>query len=378
MNEIERNLMSFRMDHDYTPLTSPRPTEEAIGVDELVQTLSILEGSSNNSQQTDEVPQIKTQKLQAKQPKKIINLNAQLLNKAKLKTNAPNIIFKQPNKSIVKLRSVKQRVSQDEDENSSDEEFAVESEESEEDENISDYEMEEELPKNKPLKRKVQGTRSRKISESGSESLKFSKAAKINKVLVTKQNVQLKIDSEPIRTEKIVETPTDLKASEKKATPKKEKKAPKPIPDDFALFSTPDIIRRVGTNKDGTTPTTPTTPESPKIAKPAKIFQNSQLRTSGERSSSFDSKDKRHSTDSRTVTGTKDTIRQTQGRVGNLDTKPKDRRFSLDLKTAKHALNSKTLDVRKQQSGLSTKVTGHVGIEEPCGKFTACITFNME
>lgn len=55
----------------------------------------------------------------------------------------------------------------------------------------------------------------------------------------------------------------------KKPTPKKEKKVPKPPVDDFMLFSTPDIIRRVG-GKEPTTPTTPTTPTDI-TPKPAKI-----------------------------------------------------------------------------------------------------------
>lgn len=68
-----------------------------------------------------------------------------------------------------------------------------------------------------------------------------------------------------------------------KKAQKKEKKPPKPIPEDFALFSTPDIIRRVG-GKDPMTPTTPGTPESPTV-KPQKISPESRSKSNSERTS---------------------------------------------------------------------------------------------
>lgn len=49
MDEMARNLLSFRLDHDYTPLTSPRqqsPVQDIEAVDELVETLSLLEGGN--------------------------------------------------------------------------------------------------------------------------------------------------------------------------------------------------------------------------------------------------------------------------------------------------------------------------------------------
>lgn len=44
MDEIARNLYNFKLDHDYTPLTSPRRSNSPQEEDELVKTLSILDG----------------------------------------------------------------------------------------------------------------------------------------------------------------------------------------------------------------------------------------------------------------------------------------------------------------------------------------------
>lgn len=86
----------------------------------------------------------------------------------------------------------------------------------------------------------------------------------------TEKSSELK--PEPAKAEQKINE-ADNKPAEKKP-PKKEKKVPKPILDDFALFSTPDIIRRVG-GKEPTTPGTPLTPEP----KPAKITQESRAKS---------------------------------------------------------------------------------------------------
>ncbi|XP_018574106.1 death-inducer obliterator 1-like isoform X2 [Anoplophora glabripennis] len=44
MDEVARNLYNFKLDHDYTPLTSPRRSSSPQEDDELVKTLSILDG----------------------------------------------------------------------------------------------------------------------------------------------------------------------------------------------------------------------------------------------------------------------------------------------------------------------------------------------
>lgn len=81
-----------------------------------------------------------------------------------------------------------------------------------------------------------------------------------------------------------------------KKQPKKEKKPTKPVPDDFALFSTPDIIRRVPGGKEPTSPELP----SPDGAKPAKIETRSK--SVSETSLQASTKQTRLSLDSKTVT----------------------------------------------------------------------------
>lgn len=44
MDEVARNLYNFKLDHDYTPLTSPKGPSSPQEEDELVKTLSILDG----------------------------------------------------------------------------------------------------------------------------------------------------------------------------------------------------------------------------------------------------------------------------------------------------------------------------------------------
>nr|CAH7749396.1 unnamed protein product [Callosobruchus chinensis] len=66
----------------------------------------------------------------------------------------------------------------------------------------------------------------------------------------------------------------ETKLSDKKTPHKKKKDIPKPIIDDFNLFATPDIIKRVG-GKEPTTPVTPT-PVVSTTKTPAKITQESR------------------------------------------------------------------------------------------------------
>ncbi|KAI4464945.1 transcription factor s-ii zinc finger domain-containing protein [Holotrichia oblita] len=195
MDQIARNLMSFRMDHDYTPLTSPKrqsPMQDDQEIDELAQTLGILEGS---------IPE---------EPPKLTKITK--------------------------------------------------------------------IPTPKMTKRNVQSQ------------------TKVKMTIVKQQ--QPKIEQDNIKTEKIPDPKQiEMKQPEKKTPQKKEKKPAKP-PDDFALFSAPDIIRRVG-GKEPTTPTTPVTPESPKVFKPAKIHQEM-------RSKSADFKSKRTSTETRLRSSTEE------------------------------------------------------------------------
>ncbi|XP_057670798.1 uncharacterized protein LOC130902588 isoform X2 [Diorhabda carinulata] len=165
---------------------------------------------------------------------------------------------------------------------------------------------------------------------------------------------------------------TEVKPPEKKPA-KREKRTPKPIPDDFALFSTPDIIRRVG-GKDPATPTTPDTPN-----KPAKIgFQESRKSVENPQSVvknrlSVDSNEKEKEKDKDKITNkvkeadkNKDTKerRISQGEVKakrlSVDdkTKPKDikpeRRISDAKKTEKSLKSSKLLDASAGYGEMAT------------------------
>ena len=72
---------------------------------------------------------------------------------------------------------------------------------------------------------------------------------------------------------------------------KKEKRTPKPIPNDFMLFSTPDIIKRVG-SKD---PQTPVTPNSVSTNSPAKITTENRSKSSSDQPAIISNKSSRSS-----------------------------------------------------------------------------------
>lgn len=118
-----------------------------------------------------------------------------------------------------------------------------------------------------------------------SETKQAPKVQKVQKQIVAKPSIPKakELDLQPIEKTHEISTPvaSDVKPLDKKSQ-KKEKKTVKPIPEDFALFSTPDIIRRVG-GKDSAMPQTPSTPESPSILKPLKISPESRSKSSSER-----------------------------------------------------------------------------------------------
>lgn len=276
MDQIARNLMSFRMDHDYTPLTSPKHQSSGDDpeIDELAQTLSILEGN---------VPEDDSRVVKVVKTPKIVKKPLQIQTKPKAKMiNTVSIVpSKQQHqpKTVSTPKTPTTRIVEQVDSDSFDDED-FDDVDFEEDDNDSDFELEE-TPKVKAIK-KPRGRRSKKLQEN---TLK----PRI-KTLVAKQ---IKTEQETPKLEKAVleSKQVEVKQPEKKTPPKKEKKVIKP-PDDFALFSTPDIIRRVG-GKEATTPTTPVTPEFPKTPKPAKIHHEA-------RSKSSDSiKSKRVSTENR-------------------------------------------------------------------------------
>ncbi|CAH0557349.1 unnamed protein product [Brassicogethes aeneus] len=274
MDEVSRNLYNFKLDHDYTPLTSPRrsPIPEE---DELAKTLSILDGGEEVEPKKVTVERTLIPVLT---PIKNTAVVSQVVNKIEKKVESKdnkneNISTVEPEvKTPVSTKAQRRskfissskpkpkpkNIEEELEENSEDEDFDIEFED---DENDSDFDMEEEIkPKLKRGKR-TKSESSKMLPKSHKETPKQHKPE------LPKEKPQEK----PLEV-KPPDTPTDKKP------PKKEKKTPKPIPDDFALFSTPDIIRRVGGKE-------PTTPEA-SPTKPAKITQESRSKSTSDGSHS--------------------------------------------------------------------------------------------
>ncbi|KAF5285659.1 hypothetical protein FQR65_LT13089 [Abscondita terminalis] len=351
MNELERNLMNFRMDHDYTPFTYAEEltstTKELTEIDELAETLSILEGStvSTASEEKHETLQQKVTKPENKEIKKLV----QPLSKRKLKPVIDLTHKLPPTKTTPKLRNNKLKSTdaiedyedleneEEQEEEEDDDDYSMDSDEMDDDANDSDYEIDQFLRVGKSTKKLSRGVKPKLLVEQPVSTKKPIKTIKTIKPLLTRHGAETKVLPSVVKIEKRIESVPDPKPSpEKKIVPKKEKKVPKPIPDDFALFSTPDIIRRVGGKQEGpSTPTTPNIPESPKPMKPARIFSGPMMKSTTERSS-VDLKHKRLSVDGKLVPFESDSAKQLSQRVSaNFEIiKKKDRRFSLDVKKA--------------------------------------------
>lgn len=317
MDEISRNLYYFRMDHDYTPLTSPKhentsEKEHDTVVDELAHTLGLLDGCQT---------QIGESKVTMKSPVRIIkksNLPVIINSQAKLKPKQ-TITYKSARfTKIVAKEKVQDVTSAEEQEES----FEEEINESQDDDNDSDFEMEN--VKQTPRKR-VKSSRS--LSSEG--KIQLAKVVpKIKSIPANKTPPTTpKVDLESIKMET---TP------EKKLSPqKKEKKVIKPILDDFALFSTPDIIRRVGGKSE---------PESPKA-----------LNEGRQRLPSIDGKMKRLSTDTKQAEKTNEAkpIRQEIRKSKELDppsslNKPQ---FKKEIKERRSSGEVQRIDTLTSQQG---------------------------
>lgn len=265
MDEVARNLFTFRLDHDYTPLTSPKhsPVREAEPVDELAETLSLLDGGEVENVAVS--PPKTVVKSAAKAPaikKSAVTQQEQKSAKAEVKT--------QP-----KTRQGKSKAKEIEEEDYEDEEDEDFDEENEDnDDNDSDFELEE--PKQRPSRRS-QRTRSKSTIETKKQANKAKAAAAAAKPKTpTKQVVEDKpLEKPPPPPPPPPPQPVEVPTEKKQA--KKEKKTPKPIPDDFALFSTPDIIRRVG-SKEQITPPSPEAQTKP----PAKISPENRSKSNTE------------------------------------------------------------------------------------------------
>ncbi|XP_066147349.1 death-inducer obliterator 1 isoform X2 [Euwallacea fornicatus] len=238
---------------------------------------------------------------------------------------------------------------EDEDEESEEEDFSLAFED---DENDSDFDIKEEITGKKgkkglkrgkrqkilnefsPKETAIKGTKmlkkTKKKGEVGKESEEFSvkTTGTVEKTLDSEQpevNISDKTESDKIagksdgllaeKNEK-AEEKKEVKPPEKKP-PKKKKEPPKPIPGDFALFSTPDIIRKVSGKEPGTPQTPETAPttkslktadqnktpnllkfETPGSSKPGKICPESRSKQTTEilSKSSRSSVDEKHHT----------------------------------------------------------------------------------
>ncbi|XP_076253902.1 protein partner of snf isoform X1 [Rhynchophorus ferrugineus] len=376
MDEIARNLYNFRLDHDYTSLTSPKSSPKPEEDDELAKTLSILHGSEETieketsattipgSQKTVKniniisaitIPPTSSQESSNINKKTNIDeCTVSLKGKSKVlqmqqrcfKIKPPLVVNKTPIKVINKKEIINETDGEDDSERDEDEEFEDEKDsdnelDDDDDDNDSDFDIQEELTGKKGKKNvrqyKVMVKRTSRLSESSTVTPKSTKSVKRGKEIkleneketeLTKTKTEIKIDKVNKKiVEKQIDSDTKLsepkqpdpkseevKSSEKKH-PKKKKEPPKPIPGDFALFSTPDIIRKVG----GKEPTTPVTPDvstnqrtykgpndqsklgtKPEIgAKPAKITQESRSKSTNEISHPTTPKHNRHSLDSK-------------------------------------------------------------------------------
>ncbi|XP_017775816.1 PREDICTED: death-inducer obliterator 1-like [Nicrophorus vespilloides] len=275
MDEIARNLLNLKRDHDYTPLTSPiHQKSDDPAEDELAQTLSMLEGGNLMRQE----PLTKITKI-VKGKKQTIFVNskqkARMISTGLLKEKPSERLFKKPKPKVIEIVQKKEEIVEPKEEPEDSSTYSDEDDIAQEnDDNDSDFELEDDY---KPLKPKP---RTRTRSELNKKRFK---QIKVNKDKIEPEIHKTNDES----TEKLVPEP---KPTDKKITPKKEKKVPKPLPDDFALFSTPDIIRRV---KEPESPEKLTPPKPAKV-QPPKIL-NSELRmnrnsTENQRRPSIDSK----------------------------------------------------------------------------------------
>lgn len=331
MDEVARNLFIFRLDHDYTPLTSPKqsPIREPEPVDELAETLSLLDGGietlpipvqKTNVKNVSKVPVIKKTSMQ-QQLQMRVNQQEQLQSQP-----SPQKLVKTPDvkPQQQKTRQAKAKTKEVEETSYDEEDENYEEEiEDDNDENDSDFELEEpkpRMPKRSQRIRSIKSIPETKKTVTKSVKTPTTPKAKILPVTPTK----LDEEEKPSGKQQSIEMPT---GSAEKKQAKKEKKPPKPIPDDFALFSTPDIIRRVG-GKDQLTPTTPEPPPTPKP--PAKISPESRSKSNTEQRTSINQKtiSTRLSVDSKTVSApsekakgsTANTIRRTSTDKGTKTT----------------------------------------------------------
>lgn len=259
VDEVKRNYDNFLMDHCYTPLTSPsqkhplphqEPSEPDLELDDLAQTLSILEGTDKPQPIVIRSP-VKVQKVLQKEPK-LLNEKVTLLNKV-------NRVYKSVKQVLKTNKAVNKKVHEDDVLGDTVDEL-----------NENDFDVK--TPKSKRTYKKRNSRLLEVKDDVGKTPQKnISPGVKLKKVV---KNIPKPVVTLP--EPKIVEpVPVPASVPEPAKSPdnkkiKKDKKQHKPVIDDgIALFSTPDIIRRVGKPDkiDGS--------ESPRVLKPARIEDRS-------------------------------------------------------------------------------------------------------
>lgn len=371
MEEVARNLHNFKLDHDYyasIPLEEPRLQNLVETLEENTETLqkpvagpiildnTLLVPSSKPvtveqiQPTTATIPVTDTQPI----PETTKPSTATYVSKSKAKlinTEKQATLKETPRKSFEKSK-VKEKpkiVQQIErefgDSSESEEYFENEDFVFEDDDNDSDFQVEQPKAKTKrtPSKRKTQ-LRERTLKGPGKTESKQhktehkpkeSKAPPLKAQEVQEQPKVLEKE-ESIEKEKISTSVPDKKVQ------KKEKKIPKPIPNDFMLFSTPDIIKRVG-SKDSQAPVTPT---GSSLNSPAKI--SSRL-SSGDQSSVTPNKSNRTSVDSKLPEKQKQ------------ETKNKDRRQSSD-KSRKNSVDDKGKNDTKKETATRSNAMQDISL----------------
>lgn len=301
MEEVARNLHNFRLDHDYIPFSC----EETVSpkLQDLVETLEekniphkienvapaiILDNTlvvpASTAVKVDHLPSVSSvpDEIKTTQAVEAITVTPSK-GKAKVANSEIEASSKETPRKVVERVKIKEKPNivqqiekefeedydNDEDLESEDEDFGFE-----DDENDSDFEIQQSKPK---TVKRTQSTRKTQLrvktpktqEKNEPKQQKIEQKSKQTKFTTSKLQTQ-EVQEQPKISEKLAETADKDKpstpAADKKVQ-KKEKKAPKPIPNDFMLFSTPDIIKRVG----GKDPQTPTTPSSSTINSPAKI-----------------------------------------------------------------------------------------------------------
>ncbi|XP_063913585.1 death-inducer obliterator 1-like isoform X1 [Zophobas morio] len=295
-DEIAYNLYNIKLDHDY--VCQSEPTEE---VDELAKTLSILDGDVES-------------------PGRHISTFCENESREKNITGKADILEENSSISSVKITStpvkpnfkthhkrLKSKEIPDKDDNSS--------------------KIDDDLENNSYM-------------EDDGEENKTKSAKKNFKLELKNKGVKQIID---LPKEKSPSATHDSKLAEKKPV-KKERKLSKTVPDDFALFSTPDIIRRVG-GKDSTSPGCPAT--APVVDsctfenKPAKIEIRSK---SVSESTSFPKKQDRLSLDGKLV----------DKQFAKVEIKNKDKKIHGDLKIKREHFPKKSAEPSKSYAEISS------------------------